>query len=465
MLDPGHVAAIRLGIDARLRSSDWRRRDDDKRQIAEAAAAGFLMIRPFYFRAICESEADSLTIGRLSTKGYPSSAAASWRGDRYRHDKIRIAYKMELHDPTTFLIAAVFEHHDKARFETTAVSLDPDDGGKVRRRMEAAFDRVVDVQTMTDAEVAKLLRELEIDIFVDLGGNVGQGRTGILAHRAAPVQVNYLGYPSTMGAPFIDYMIADSILIPDDHQIHYSEKVVYLPHTYLPNDYKGRITEKTSSRGEAELPETGFVFACANTFKFTPEMCDVWMRLLRKIDGSVLWVRFANTASMTNLRREAEARFVAPERLIFAPYVRRVEDYLARLRQADVFLDTQPFNACTTACDALWAGLPVLTLTGATSFGRMAASMLHAAGLPELVTSSLAEYEELALALARESERLGAIKAKLMRNRDTAPLFDTARITRDLEAAYTMMWERTQRGEPPESFSVAGAVQSAEAAA
>jgi predicted O-linked N-acetylglucosamine transferase (SPINDLY family) len=329
----------------------------------------------------------------------------------------------------------------------------------MRRRIEAAFDRFIDVQSMSDAAVARMLRELEIDILVDLNGFTGEMRGGILARRAVPVQVNYLGYPGTMGVPFIDYIIADHVVIPRENRIHYSEQVVYLPHAYLPNDRKRPITENTPSRIEVELPETGFVFACLNhSYKIGPEMFDVWMRLLRDIEGSVLWLRTTNAAAMSNLRREAEARGVAPERLVFAPAVSRTEDHLARLRAADLFLDTQPYNAHATACDALWAGLPVLTCPGNTFPARVAASLLHAVGLPELVTASLAEYEELARTLAQDPKRLAAIKAKLMRNRDTEPLFDTARFTRYLESAYTTMWERQQANLPPESFVVASAL-------
>jgi protein O-GlcNAc transferase len=235
--------------------------------------------------------------------------------------------------------------------------------------------------------------------------------------------------------------------------------VIYLPHTYMPNDRKRPIAATTPSRTEAGLPETAFVFTCHNvSHKIGPEMFDVWMRLLQSVEGAILWLNSPpEPSSMSNLWREAKARGVAPERLVFAPRVPQSEDHLARLRLADLFLDTLPYNAHGTACDALWAGLPVLTCMGKTFPGRVGASLLRALGLPELVTTSLAEYEELALALARDPARLGAIKAKLMRNRDTEPLFDTARFTRDLETAYTMMWERAERGEPAESFSVAAA--------
>jgi len=319
----------------------------------------------------------------------------------------------------------------------------------VRQRIEAAMDRFIDVRAISDAKIAGMLHELEIDIAIDLDGNRGAKRQGILARRPAPLQVNYLGNPGTMGLPFYDYIIADRVLIPDERQIHYSEQVVYLPHTYMPNDGKRAIAEDTPTRAEAGLPETGFVFACHNAeHKIGPEIFDVWMRLLQKIDGSVLWLKFPEPSAMGNLRREAGARGVDPDRLVFAHRVARPEDHLARLRLANLFLDTLPYNAHATACDALWAGLPVVTCMGSTFAGCVAASLLRAIGLPELVTPSLREYEELALSLARDPKWLAAIRAKLWANRKTEPLFDTARFTRDLEAAYVAMWERAQSGPP-----------------
>ena len=302
-----------------------------------------------------------------------------------------------------------------------------------------------------------MLRKLEIDIAVDLKGYTAGMRPEILAHRPAPVQVNYLGHPGTMALPFIDYIIADRVVIPEENRIHYSEKVVYLPHSYQANDFKRLIAERPPSRAEAGLPENGFVFASLNaTYKIGPEMFGIWMRLLRDVENSVLWLLEDNVSASLNLRREARNCGIAPERLVFAPLIPAGRN-LARQRLADLFLDTLPVNAHTTASDALWAGLPVLTCMGNTFAGRVAASLLYAVGLPELVTASLVEYEELARALAQDPERLAAIKAKLLRNRKTKPLFDTARFTRDLEAAYTGMWGRQQAGLPPASFAVPGA--------
>jgi len=461
-LDPENIGAARVGIHSRLHSCDWRMREDDKRRVTEGLGAGQQIVAPVFHRALCDSEAENLILARIWAKGFPRPEKLLWHGETYRHDKIRIAYlSTDFRDHVVAdAIAGCFEHHDKTRFETTAISLGPNDASQMRRRIEAAFDRFIDVQAVSDPQAATMLRELEIDIAIDLNGHSGDKRVGILARRPAPLQVNYLGYPGTMGVPFIDYIIADPVVIPEEHQIHYSEKVAYLPHSYMPNDSKRRIAEKTPSRIEAGLPERGFVFACHNAaHKIGPETFGVWMRLLQTVEGSVLWLRSLNPSAMGNLRNEAKARGVAPERLVFAPRVPHTEDHLARLRLADLFLDTLPYNAHATACDALWAGLPVLTCPGNTFPARVAASVLHAIGLPELVTASLAEYEELALTLARKPERLAALRAKLRRNRDTEPLFDTARFTRDLESAYSAMWERQRAGLPPAAIVVDGSPQ------
>ena len=456
-LDPENMAATLVGIHSRIKACDWRRREDDKRRISEGLKAGLHVIAPLNHRAICNSEAEHLILARLRGKRFPPSAKPLWQGESYRHDKIRIAYiSTDFHDHVlSEAIVGCFEQHDKTRFDTTAISLGANSESQMRRRIEAAVDRFIDVQAKSDTEVASILRGLEIDIAIDLNGYSGDGRTGILAHRPAPVQVNYLAYPGTMGVPFMDYVIADRMLIPQENRIYYDEQVIYLPHTYLPNDRNRPVAEVTPSRTEAGLPEKGFVFACHNSeHKIGPEMFDIWMRLLKTVEGSVLWLRSLNPSAMGNLWREARACGVAPERIVFAPRVPQIEDHLARLRLADLCLDTLPYNAHATACDALWVGLPVLTCPGNTFPARVAASVLLAIGLPELVASSPAEYEELARSLARDPERLAAIKVKLMRNRDTEPLFDTARFTRDLETAYTAMWVRTQRGEAPESFAV-----------
>lgn len=455
-LDPNNLSARRLGIQSRLKSCDWRRQEEDQATISASLDAGVGAITPLFHRTVYDSEAEHLRAAQVAACDCPPAPQALWRGERYAHKKIRVAYvssDMRKHAVANLIIECL-EHHDRNRFETTGISLFPDDGSDMRKRMEAAFDRFTLVDSMSDFEVAKLLREHEIDIAVDLNGHTTGKRPHIFAHRPAPIQINFLGYPGTFGARFFDYIIADHVVIPEEHRVYYTEKVAYLPHAYQPNDSQRRIAERTPNRSELGLPNEGFVFTCMNNpSKIRPDIFDVWMRLLGAVEGSVLWLLEDVPSTTLNLRREAKARGIAPDRLIFAPKMAPV-DHLARQRAADLFLDTLPYNAHTTASDALWAGLPLLTCMGHTFPGRVAASLLQAVGLPELVTHSLAEYEQLALALARNLQRLSAIKAKLSQNRATAPLFDTALFTRHLETAYATMWQRYEAVREPVSFSV-----------
>jgi predicted O-linked N-acetylglucosamine transferase (SPINDLY family) len=381
-----------------------------------------------------------------------------YRGERYEHSRIRIAYvsgDFRQH-PLAQLMAGVFEHHDRSRFETFGVSYGPDDGSELRQRLTRGFDRFIDVAGGSDTEVAELLHREQVDVAIDLGGFTSGGRPHIFSKRPAPVQVSYLGYPGTSGSPVIDYILADEIVIPADQRQFYSEKVVWLPDTYYPNDNLRRIAPETPTRKAAGLPDSGFVFCSFNnSYKITPEVFDVWMRLLREIEGSILWLMASNPSVPDNLRREAASRGVFPERLIFARFV-PTDEHLARHRLADLFLDTTHYNAHTTACDALWAGLPVLTRTGDTFTSRVATSLLHAVGLPEMAVTSLDEYAGLALHLARDPSALAAIKAKLAAKRDTMALFDTARLTRHLEAAYAAMVNLSRSGKPPEPLKIRG---------
>ena len=357
--------------------------------------------------------------------------------------------------PVAHLISGMFERHDRSRFETIAISSGDDKPSPIRDRLKRSFDRFFDVNAMSDREVAKLIRELEVDIAVDLNGFTDGSRPDVFAYKPAPVQVNYLGYAGTLGQDYCDYIIADRFVIPEESRGDYAEKVVYLPDSFMVNDAGRKISAQTPSRAEAGLPEKGFVFCCFNNaYKITPDVFDVWMRLLGQVDGSVLWLSRANVHTLSNLRREAQARGIAADRLVFAPRLPLNEDHLARVRLADLFLDTLYYNAHTTAADALWAGVPVLTCPGATFASRVAGSLLGAVALPELITTSPQEYETLALGLARDPARLAALRQRLARNRDACPLFDTDRFTRHIEAAYARMWQRTKRGERPESFAV-----------
>lgn len=370
--------------------------------------------------------------------------------------KIRLAYvSADLHEhATAVLTARMFELHDRAQFEVVGISCGPDDGSPMRKRLAQAFDRFADVEQASDEEVVRLMREQQVDIAVDLKGHTKGARLQVFAQRAAPLQVNYLGYPGTLGAQFFDYVIADRVVIPKEEERFYTEAVVALPGSYQVNDATRPIAERTPARGTEGLPEDGFVFCCFNNnYKITAEVFDVWMRLLGALPGSVLWLLEDNADARRNLEQAAAARGIAPARLVFAGRMSHW-DHLARHRLADLFLDTLPYNAHTTASDALWAGVPLVTCLGSAFAGRVAASLLHAVGLPELVTRSLPEYEALALRLAKNEGFLKETKEKLARNRLTQPLFDTARFTRNIESAYRRMWERHQRGEPPRAFEV-----------
>jgi protein O-GlcNAc transferase len=324
----------------------------------------------------------------------------------------------------------------------------------MRTRLVGAFDHFLDVQHKSDDEVADLLRAMQVDIAVDLKGYTQGARLGIFQRRPAPIQVSYLGYPGTTGADFIDYVIADKIVLPFNQQPFYTEKIVHLPDSYQVNDSKRPIAAPIATRSAAGLPADGVVFCCFNNpWKINSRMFEVWMRLLQAVDGSVLWLYRANSLAVENLRKEAQVRGVDPARLVFAPPV-DLPDHLARLTLADLCLDTLPYNAHTTGSDALWAGVPVVTCLGDTFAGRVAASLLQAVGLPELVTTNLEEYEALALKLASDPSHLQSIRQTLAQNRLSCPLFDTDRFRRHLEAAYTTMVEIWRHGESPRGFPV-----------
>jgi protein O-GlcNAc transferase len=360
---------------------------------------------------------------------------------RPESQKIRVGYfSADFHNHATgYLMAELFELHDKSQFELVGFSFGPIANDEMRQRLEKSFDQLIEVGRKSDVEVAKLSRDLNIDIAVDLKGFTEDARTGIFSYRAAPIQVNYLGYPGTMGADYIDYIIADKTLITLDAQSSYSEKVVYLPNSYQVNDRKRAISEKQFTRHELGLPEDGFVFCCFNNnFKILPATFASWMRILKAVEGSVLWLLQDNSWAVENLKKEAEKQGITADRLVFAERLPLTE-HLARHRQADLFLDTFPYNAHTTTSDALWAGLPVLTLMGRSFASRVAASLLNAIGLPELITSTQEEYGALAIELALHPKKLADAKLKLANNRMTTPLFDTPLFAKNLEAAYIKM--------------------------
>jgi predicted O-linked N-acetylglucosamine transferase (SPINDLY family) len=434
----------------RLHICNWTGFAEMSRRIIDGVRAGRRDCKSLAFMAISDSASDHLQAAQTFAKHFcPRRAVSLWQGVRYRHDKIRLAYvSPDLREhPVGHAIAGVLERHDKSRFETIAISLGIDDQSRIRARMLKLFDKFIDVRDMGATQIAQLMRDLEIDIAVDLGGYTSDTRTDIFAHRPAPVQVNYLGYPGTMGSDYYDYILADRFVIPEEHQKYYSEDVVYMPDAYFPTDAGVQISDRTPTRSECGLPDEGIVFCSfSHDYKISPPLFDVWMRLLNGVPGSVLWLMSRGELSQHNLQKEAETRGVAPSRLIFASRVPLVEDHLARYRQADLFLDTHPYNAHTTAADALMAGLPVVTYMGNAFPARVAGSLLNAVGLPELIAHSLEEYESLAYRLATNPTLLGDLKARLEANKSGCALFDTAGFCRNMEAAYIAMWRQSQLG-------------------
>jgi predicted O-linked N-acetylglucosamine transferase (SPINDLY family) len=435
---------------------DWQGAAQIQERIGPQIMDGTLTVSPFVLLGLPVSTAVlSECTTRFVAQNVPKREPLA-RERNPDHGRIRVAYLSAdfRRHATAYLTAGLFERHDRSRFEIIGVSLWPDDGSEMRARLLRAFDQFHDVASRSDRDVAQLLQDIGVDIAVDLMGHTRLSRPGIFAYRPAPIQVAYLGYPGPMGADFIDYIIADRIVLPPEQQSLYAEQVVRLPDSYQVNDSKRLIAERVPSRSEMGLPEHAFVFCSFNQiWKINKPMFDIWMRLLRAVEGSVLWLIHSNDFATANLRREAQAQGVEPQRLVFASNCEQ-SLHLARLKLADLILDTLPCNAHTTASDALWAGVPLVTCTGPTFAGRVAASLLNAVGLPELVTDGLDDYEALALKLATDPALLKSVVSRLAQNRLTHPLFDTARFTRHIEAAYATMWETWQRGEAPKAFSV-----------
>jgi protein O-GlcNAc transferase len=449
----------------RWRACDWSDDAAHQQKLLELVRQG-ARVPPFFLLVTEAGPAEQLACARRWVEPFaravpplpgplPSLPRLRGREREVGQERIRLGYlSADFHQhATAHLAAELFERHDRRRFEVFAYSYGPDDGSPMRRRLERAFEHFVDIRPLPHAQAAQRIRADEIDILIDLKGHTLNARTATLAARPAPVQVNYLGYPGTIGAAFIDYVIADRIVAPAEQQAYFIEKLVTLPGCYQPSDTL-RPDATPPARRDCGLPADAFVFCCFNnTYKITPQFFDVWMRLLKRVPGSVLWLLESNDLARRNLRREAEQRGVDSGRLVFAP-IRPIAEHLARHRHADLFLDTLPCNAHTTANDALWAGLPVLTCAGATFAGRVAASAVTAAGLPQLIAQSLAGYEQIALDLARTPARLRELRDRLERNRATAPLFDMIAYVRNLETAYARMWERWRAGEPPAAFAI-----------
>ena len=457
-LVPDFPFAPGMLLHAQMHCCDWSKFGPAVDAINQGVRARKRVAEPFGYLGISDSADEQRICAEVfAAVRAPVAPAPMWNGETWGNAKIRIGYVSGefRHQATSVLIGELFELHDRGRFELIAFDNGGDDASVLRGRIERAFSEIVSIARLGDREAAVAIRDRKIDLLINLNGYFGRERQRVFSFRPCPIQVSYLGFPGTLGAPYIDYILADPQVIPEGHDAFYTEKVVRLPDTYQVNDRKRVIAERVPTRAELGLPAAGFVFCCFNNnYKITPRTFDIWMRLLSGVPGSVLWLLEGNAAAVRNLRQEAQRRGVAPERLVFAPRM-NLPEHLARHRQADLFVDTLPCNAHTTASDALWAGLPLLTCTGGTFAGRVGASLLHAAGLPELVTDSLDAYEARARELATAPGELAAIRARLERNRSTCPLFDTERFRRHIESAYSTMWERWQRGMPPASFAVA----------
>ena len=455
-ISPDYAYLYGAWLHTRMMACDWRDVAQEFSKLAALIEDGKRASVPFPVLAILDKLPLLRKVAEIWVEDRNSASSAPPNLAKFAHDKIRIGYfSADFYDHATAnLMAELFERHEKSQFELNAFSFGPNNSGQMRSRLIKAFDHFVDVRSQSDAEVAALARKMEIDIAVDLKGFTQDSREGIFANRAAPIQVNYLGYPGTMSASYMDYLVADRILIPKKSQRHYAEKIVYLPDSYQVNDRQRPVSARNFSRTDLGLPKSGFVFCCFNnSFKITPATFGYWMEILKEVDGSVLWLLEANKEAVKNLRREATASNVDANRLIFAQRM-PLDEHLVRQRSADLFLDTLPYNAHTTASDALWVGLPVLTCPGESFASRVAASLLSAIDLPELIVTSPKDYVELAIALATNPQRLAEIRKKLADNRLTTALFDTPLFAKHLEAAFREMHARYQAGKAPDHINV-----------
>jgi predicted O-linked N-acetylglucosamine transferase (SPINDLY family) len=440
-------------LETNLHVCDWCEYDDLVRQLATGIESDAHVSHPLIFMALTDSARLQHKVARTWARfACPANGALGPIAPRARPRRLTVGYfSADLHEhPIGRLLPDLIEIHDRSRFKVIAFSLGPKMQNEFQQRLVQAFDRFVEVREKSNLEIASLARSLNVDIAVDLGGYSLGARPSIFALRAAPVQVSYLGYLGTMGASYIDYIVADRTAVTSDSESHFSEKIIYMPDSHQVNDRKRRIADKVFTREELGLPSTGFVFCCFNTsYKISPATFAGWMRILKAVPGGVLLLYASHAATENNLRTYAPRHGVDPQRLVFGARLPPAE-YLARYRAADLFLDTRPYNAGTTASDALWAGLPVLTLTGESFASRIAASLLTALGVPELITSTQQQYEQLAIELSLCPQRLSQIRAKVHNNRLSSPLFDTPRFARNLEAAFTAIHDRYQAGSAPD---------------
>ncbi len=427
-------------------------------QLSDKINNGRKVINPFPLLSLLDDPDIQLKATEIYVNEYFPQSYVLPKISRYaKHTKIKIGYfSADFNNhPVAILTAELYEIHDRSQFEIYAFSYGPDTNDPINLRIKAGVDHFYDVHNFLDKDIALLARNLEIDIAVDLGGFTVNSRIGIFAMQAAPIQANYLGYPGTMAVDYMDYLIADSTLILEDMQQYYSESIVYLPHSFMVNDTKQKFSNRVFTRIEVGLPMNGFVFCCFNNFyKITPDVFTTWMRILLQVEGSVLWLPEGNHSAVSHLKNEAVKQGVTADRIIFAPKLPLMEDHFNRIKLADLFLDTRPYNAHTTSSDALRMGLPVLTCMGESFASRVAASLLNAVNLPELITTNSSDYEALAIELATNPEKLKIIKDKLVDNLPTAPLYNTPLFTQHLESAFLKMYQRYHDGLEPKHIYV-----------
>lgn len=455
-LHPDNGSAWGMALNSRLQMCDWHEYENHVEALVTLHKTETKGITPYLAIALSDDPQLIKNLTSLFTSDFNQINTLPLLEEKKPKEKIHLAYfSADFHNhPTAFLSAGLFEHHDKSKFELTAFVFGGNQADSMRDRLVAAFDHFIDVSNLSDKEVATLARSMDVDIAIDLKGLTQESRPKIFAYRAAPVQVSYLGYPGTMCTSFIDYLVADRVIIPDMLQEHYAEKIVYLPNCYQVNDQTRVFPKKRFTRAELGLPERGFVFCCFNNnYKISPEIFSSWLRILSSIEGSVLWLFEGNPSVANNLKRVAQKNGVDSSRLIFAPRMES-SDHLARYELADLFLDTFPCNAHTTASDSLWAGVPILTIKGNSFSARVASSLLHAIGLPELSTTSKEEYEALAIKLAINPFEYAEIKQRLEQNKSDYPLFNTSLFAKHIEDAYLQIFNRHQANLSPDHIYV-----------
>lgn len=452
---PDHAYLRGELLHTRMYLCDWTDFATNRNAVVAAIRGGSMAILPFALQSMVDDPALHLSAARLARQSMHWPEAAAVMPPPAADGRIRIGYfSADFRDhPVSHLTARLFEGHDRRDFEVIGFGFGPPSSDAGRQRVQQAVDRFVDISALSDEEAVQQARTLGVDIAIDLGGYTQNSRSGLFARRVAPVQVSYIGFLGTMGAPWMDYLVADATLVPASHVMHYEEKIACLP-WYQANDTQRPDSGRVFGRAELGLPAEGVVFASFNNhFKITPEVFDCWMQILGDVPGSTLFLLVDNALAQENLRRAAEARGVAGVRLVFGARLPRA-DYLARYRVADLFLDTWPCNAGTTASDSLWMGLPILTCQGQSFGSRMAASVLQAIGLPALITRSPEEYRRRAVELATQPGQLALLRQKIAQQRDGAPLFDTPRFIGHLEAAFRAMHARRLAGLPPDHLSI-----------